>query len=96
MGHSWGGQLAIGYLGNDNHQSNFKGWIDLNGSVYGALESQLMKEYILERVPEKLADPEEDPAFWQYIVDWYEENPNPGNYSVAEPYWYVSALSGDV
>ena len=96
IGHSWGGQLAIGYLGSEDHQSNFKGWIDLNGSVYGDMESQLMKEYILERVPEKLADPESDKAYWQYIVDWYEENPNPGNYSELEPYLYVSALGGDV
>ena len=96
LGHSWGGQLAIGYLGTENHQSIFKGWIDLDGSVYGELESQLMKDYILDRVPAKLADPNENHDFWQYIVDWYEENPLPGNYSEAQPYWYVSSLGGDV
>jgi pimeloyl-ACP methyl ester carboxylesterase len=96
LGHSWGGQLAIGYLGSEDHQSNFKGWIDLNGSVYGDMESQLMKEWILDRIPSKLADPNADQKYWQYIVDWYEENPTPGNYSEGMPYWYASALHGDV
>ena len=96
LGHSWGGQLSAGYLGRDNHAENFKGWIDLDGSIYGELESQLMKNFILNRVPDKLAEPGADTAFWQHIIDWYEENPNPGNYTTYEPYWYVSALGGDV
>ena len=96
MGHSWGGQLSAGYLGRDNHASAFHGWIDLDGSIYAEMEAQLMKEYILERVPAKLAEPGADKAFWQDIIDWYEENPNPGNYTDFEPYWYVSALGGDV
>ncbi|MDX2362042.1 MAG: alpha/beta hydrolase [Crocinitomicaceae bacterium] len=96
LGHSWGGQLAIGYLGSEDHQSNFRGWIDLNGSIYGDLESQLMKDWIMDSIPTKLADPTADHEYWQYIVDWYDENPNPGNYSEGMPYWYVSALHGDV
>jgi len=95
MGHSWGGQLSAGYLGRDNHASHFLGWIDLDGSIYGDLESQLMKNWILERVPDKLAEPGADQEFWQFIIDFYEENPAPGNYSAPEPYWYVSALGGD-
>lgn len=95
LGHSWGGQLSAGYLGRDDHASNFKGWIDMAGSIYGDLESQLMKEWILERVPERLAQPDADIEFWQFIVDWYEANPSPGNYTGAEPYVYVSALHGD-
>jgi len=95
MGHSWGGQLAAGYLGRNNHQDAFRGWIDLNGAIYGELESQLMKEWILDRVPAKLVEPDSDIEFWQWIVDYYEENPAPGNYSAYEPYFYVSALRGD-
>ncbi|MDX1446575.1 alpha/beta hydrolase [Lishizhenia sp.] len=95
LGHSWGGQLAAGYLGRDNHAANFKGWIDLDGSIYGDLESQLMKEYILDRVPAKLEEENADVAFWQHIVDWYDEHPNPGNYSEGLPYIYVSNLGGD-
>jgi pimeloyl-ACP methyl ester carboxylesterase len=96
MGHSWGGQLSAGYLGRDNHDENFKGWIDMCGSIYGDMESQLMKEYILERVPAKMEEPGADPDFWQFIIDFYEENPAPGNYSSPEPYWYVAAVGGDV
>ena len=71
LGHSWGGQLSAGYLGRDNHADNFKGWIDMDGSIYGELEAQLMKEWILERVPAKLAEPGANVEFWQYI-----EQPN--------------------
>lgn len=95
IGHSWGGQLSAGYLGRDNHASNFKGWIDLDGSIYGDLEAQLMKNWILERVPAELEKPDADIEFWQFIIDWYEENPNPGNYTDPEPYFYASALKGD-
>ena len=95
IGHSWGGQLSAGYLGRDNHAALFNGWIDLNGSIYGNLESQLMKEWILERVPAKLAEPGADIEFWQEIVDFYKANPSPGNYSEYLPYYYVSALGGD-
>lgn len=95
IGHSWGGQLAAGYLGRDNHDAMFSGWIDLDGSIYGEMESELMKNWILDRVPEKLAEAEADVEFWQFIVDYYEENPLPGNYSEFIPYYYVSALEGD-
>jgi pimeloyl-ACP methyl ester carboxylesterase len=96
IGHSWGGQLSAGYLGRDNHAEEFKGWIDLNGSIYGDLEAQLMKDYIFERMPEKMAEPDADLGFWQSIIDFYEENPAPGNYSSPEPYWGVAACGGDV
>ncbi len=95
LGHSWGGQLSAGYLGRDNHANDFKGWIDLDGSIYGDLESQMMKEWILERVPAEMAKPDADIEYWQYIIDFYEENPLPGNYSVGTPYLYVSSLKGD-
>jgi len=96
IGHSWGGQLSAGYLGRDGHDAAFEGWIDLNGSLRADMESQLMKEYILSRVPAKLAEPDADTAYWQFIIDFYEENPAPGNYTSPEPYWYASALHGDV
>ncbi len=75
MGHSWGGQLSAGYLGRDNHDDNFKGWIDLDGSLYGDLEAQMMKDYIMERLPAKMAEPDADLEYWQFIIDFYEENP---------------------
>jgi len=96
LGFSWGGQLSSGYLGINDNASKFKGWISLDGAIFAEYEAQLMREWILERVPEKLNDPDADHEFWQFIVDWYETNPSPANYSDYEPYWYVSALSGDV
>ena len=96
LGHSWGGALSAGYLGRNNHADDFRGWIDLNGGIYAELEAQLMREWILPRIPEKLAEPDADTEFWQYILDWYEANPNPTGYSDYEPYWYTSALGGDV
>lgn len=95
LGHSWGGQLSAGFLGRNGNADQFNGWIDLDGSIKGTLESQLMKEWILERVPAKLADPESDKEYWQFIIDYYEENPQPGNYSEVIPYSYVSSLEGD-
>ena len=75
IGHSWGVQLSSGYLGRDNHFEDFKGWIDLDGSLYGDPESQMMKDYILERIPAKRAEPGADQEYWQFIIDFYEENP---------------------
>jgi len=95
LGHSWGGQLSAGYLGRDGHADDFQGWIDLDGALYGDLETQLMKNWILERVPAEMAKPDANVAYWQYIIDFYQENPAPGNYSATEPYYYVSALKGD-
>lgn len=95
LGHSWGGQLSAGYLGRDNNQANFNGWIDLDGSIYGDLEGQEMKKWVLDRVPEELEKPDVDLVFWEDALKWYDENPNPGNYSDPEPYWFVGALGGD-
>ena len=98
LGHSWGGQLSAGYLGRDGHFNDFKGWIDLDGSIYGDLEVVLMKDYILERVPAEMAKPDADLDFWQVIIDFYEDNPveTIGNYTALEPYWYADAVGGSV
>ena len=95
LGHSWGGQLSAGYLGRDNNAANFNGWIDLDSSIYGDIETQEMKTWVLDRVPAELEKPDVDLEFWENALRWYDENPNPGNYSSPEPYWFVSALGGD-
>jgi pimeloyl-ACP methyl ester carboxylesterase len=91
LGHSWGGGLSAAYLGKEENQSQFRGWIDVDGSVRDDIEEQAIKNWILERVPMHY---NEDPSFWQFIIDWYGKNPNPV-YSDEEPYLYVSALGGD-
>ena len=95
LGFSWGGQLSAGYLGKDNNDSQFKGWIDLDGAISSELEVQLMKEWIVPRVEEKLEEEGVDKDYWQFILDYYENNEYIGNYEHPEPYWYVSALGGD-
>ncbi|WP_170110208.1 alpha/beta fold hydrolase [Flavilitoribacter nigricans] len=94
LGHSWGGQLSAGYLGRDDHDQLFNGWIDLDGSIYGALEAQIMKDWILEQVPGKLNEEGSDKAFWQFVLDWYEAHPAPDNYTDQEPYFFADALDG--
>lgn len=91
LGHSWGGGLSAAYLGRNNNQSKFRGWIDLDGSVRDDIEGQEVRKWILERVPLHY---QEDPEFWQFIIDWYDHHPYP-LYSDTEPYLYVSALNGD-
>jgi pimeloyl-ACP methyl ester carboxylesterase len=94
LGHSWGGQLSAGYLGRDKQAELFNGWIDLDGSIYGPLESQIMKTWILEQVPGKLNEPDANREFWQYILDWYDSHPSPLNYTDDIPYLYADALDG--
>lgn len=96
LGHSWGGQLSAGYLGRDNHDELFKGWIDVDGSIYAEMEVGLMRDYIMERLPAKLAEPDANLEYWQVIIDFYENNDDIGNYSDSEPYWYVAGVGGDV
>lgn len=91
LGHSWGGGLSAAYLGSGENQNKFRGWIDVDGSVRDDIEEMEIKKWILERVPLHYND---DPDFWQYIIDWYEKNPSPV-YSDEEPYIYISALSED-
>jgi pimeloyl-ACP methyl ester carboxylesterase len=92
LGHSWGGVMTGGYLGRGTNQDQFNGWIDVDGSIQEAFEAQQMKTWILDRVPAGMAQ-SEDPEFWQYIIDWYADNPNPVQ-SDEEPYWYAGALNG--
>lgn len=94
LGHSFGGQLTAGYLGKKDHQNQFNGWIDLDGSIYGTLEAAIMKQWILDQVPAKLAEPDADHEYWQYIIDWYAANPTPTNYTDKIPYLYAGALKG--
>jgi pimeloyl-ACP methyl ester carboxylesterase len=94
LGHSWGGQLSAGYLGRDKHADLFDGWIDLDGSLYGELESVIMKDWILDQVPAKLADENSDQEFWQFVLDWYDAHPQVDNYTDFEPYIFASSLDG--
>jgi pimeloyl-ACP methyl ester carboxylesterase len=94
LGHSWGGTLTGGFLGTGNNQSHFNGWIDVDGSLQDEFEAEAKKEWIMARIDTTMAN-SDDPEFWQFIIDWYEENPHPVETDI-EPYMYVGALGGDV
>jgi len=94
LGHSWGGTLTGGYLGSKNHQDLFKGWIDVDGSIQQEFENQAKKDWIFARIDTTMAH-SDDPEFWQFIIDWYEDNPNPVETDI-EPYDYVALLNGAV
>ena len=92
LGHSWGGVMTGGYLGRGTNQNLFNGWIDLDGSIEESSEAQARKQWILDRVPEAMAE-SDDKEYWQFVLDWYEENPNPVD-SDAEQYWFAGNLGG--
>ena len=90
LGHSWGGVMTGGYLGRENNQNGINGWIDVDGSIQEAYEVQEMKKWVLDRVPSHYDDA---PEFYQFIIDWYEENPEPPQ-SAPFQYYYSSILGG--
>ncbi len=92
LGHSWGGAMSAGYLGQGNHQININGWIDLDGALAEQIDVQAMKTWILDRVPLYY---DRDPEFYQFIMDWYDENPYPVN-TDPYPYLYSTNFGGDV
>ncbi|MFC2090361.1 alpha/beta fold hydrolase [Bacteroidota bacterium] len=94
LGHSWGGAMTAGYLGSKDHQDLYKGWIDVDGSIQEEFENEAKKEWIFERIDTTMAN-SDDPEFWQFIIDWYEENPNPVETDI-EPYDYVILLGGGI
>lgn len=94
LGHSWGGTMTGGYLGSKNHQDLFKGWIDVDGSIQDEFEAQAKKDWIFERIDSVMAN-SQNPDFYQYIIDWYEENPNPVE-TDNQPYMYVGVMGGAV
>ena len=94
LGHSWGGCLTGGYLGTQDYQDNYNGWIDVAGSIQDEFESVAKKEYIMSRI-DSFQMASDDPGFWQYIRDWYYANPSPVD-SDWEPYTYAGAMGGYV
>jgi proline iminopeptidase len=90
LGHSWGGCLTGGYLGKGNNQHHFNGWINLDGSIQDEFEGEAKKEWIFDRIDDFY---HKDPEYYQYIIDWYEEHPNPVE-NDWQPYTYVGSMNG--
>lgn len=93
FGHSWGGGLSIEYLGREDHQQLFKGWIDEDGSIEDSIEHVWKREWILPRAEQKLEETGDD--YWAEVIQWYADNPFPTE-ADNEPYEFVGALGGYV
>lgn len=94
VGHSWGGGLGTAYLGRGSHQDAFDGWINIDGSMVDSIETEAVRRWTLEKVDERIAMGD-DPAYWQYIVDWYAEHPEVV-YCDWPPGTYGSMLGNDI
>ncbi|WP_281616245.1 alpha/beta hydrolase [Flammeovirga sp. SubArs3] len=90
-GHSWGGGLSILYMGKDENQSKFNGWIDEDGAIQDKYEMELKREWIVPRAEAKYEAT--DDKKWKEVIQWWEDHPNP-NESMDEPYQHVRMLEG--
>jgi len=78
LGHSWGGFVSAAYLTTDDYQSNFKGWINLDGAHNYLLGDTLVGEKIKEVGTRQIAQ-NNNKKEWQSMMDWLENNPPNGS-----------------
>jgi proline iminopeptidase len=75
MGHSWGGCLGTSYLTKTARQYKIQGWIEVDGAHNNpkadSLSLKLVSNYANDQVSLHI-----DEEFWNYVLDWYSENPN--------------------
>ena len=75
MGHSWGGCLGTAYLTDASRQAKIKGWIEVDGAHNNPLADDQslawMTSYAQAAVAQNI-----DVDFWNYVLTWYERNPN--------------------
>ncbi len=93
LGHSWGGGLAVEYLGRNANQNPFNGWIDIDGSIQDKWEMDLKRDWQLPRVQAKYE--ETGDATWLEIIEWWEQNPYPDE-GDNEPYQFAGRLGAYV
>ncbi len=93
LGHSWGGGLAIEYLGRNQNQTLFNGWIDVDGSVQDYWEMDLKEEWQIPRAQAKYDETGDES--WLEIIDWWAENPFPDE-GDNEPYRFAGRLGAYV
>lgn len=93
LGHSWGGGLSILYMGKDNNQNDFNGWIDIDGSLQDKWEMDLKRDWQLPRAQAQY-DATGDQHYLD-IIQWWGDNPYPdeGDW---EPYNFASDLGAYV
>ncbi|MGC3943181.1 MAG: alpha/beta hydrolase [Chryseolinea sp.] len=75
MGHSWGGCLGTNYLIDSRRRSKIRGWIDVDGAHNNPEGDDLSMEFVINYANQQIAKGIEA-DFWQYVISWYEKNPN--------------------
>ena len=75
IGHSWGGCLGTSYLTANQRQQKIKGWIEVDGAHNNpkadSLSMQFVRDYAINQIGKGI-----DSDFWNYVLDWYQKNPN--------------------
>jgi len=90
-GHSWGGGLSLAFLGSENNQQMFKGWINEDGGLQDRYEMVLREAWTVEKANEKYAETGDEK--WLEIEEWWNNNPN-ANEGDLEPFQFVRDLGG--
>lgn len=78
IGVSWGGQLGSHYLASPHKDPLFKGWIDVDGGMGFSSAYDYSRQYMLNKIPEKLADntlSQEKRKLLEEGLIWYQNTP---------------------
>lgn len=80
LGHSWGGTLGSAYLLEGENQSKIAGWIEVDGGHnLGQHAYELSRDFLLERVSEKLEDStlsKKEQKDWEALAAYYDHIEN--------------------
>jgi len=90
MGHSWGGALGANYL--VKHQSKIRGWIEIDGGHSWSTANALSREIMIGFAKKKIAEGKDQP-FWDFALNWYQQNPIVGINDDAH-YTFVAHANG--
>jgi proline iminopeptidase len=75
MGHSWGGCLGTSYLTDAARQQKITGWIEVDGAHNNPKADTLSMKFVRSFANSRIANGT-DERFWNYVLDWYDANPN--------------------
>lgn len=75
MGHSWGGCLGTAYLTDAGRQSKIRGWIEVDGAHNNPRGDSLSLAWVTDYAQQQISR-QSDTGFWNYVLAWYEKNPN--------------------
>jgi proline iminopeptidase len=74
FGHSWGGALGTAYLTTNDFQTNFKGWIEMDGAHNFKKGLELSRQWGIDYANNAIAK-NKDTTYWRNALTWYKANP---------------------